>query len=310
MHLPLTLIFVLGSASLAAPATYQIQARDAKTVTSALGMVTKSVNNLDQAVMSLNSPTDAVALGNIATMSQVVGDTVKKAQTIVEGTGPVSLFTALQVMQSADALTDALTTTTTDLVAKKPLVDQAGLSSVVGMMLMMQRDASSGLSGAVADQVPAFARPIAMGSAKKVTEVLDVAIKAYMGPAAVPAAAPAAMSPVTPPAMPVPIAAALPPANATGATNGATNGTATAASAPAAMENGNGTANAASAPAAMENGNGTANAASAPAAMANGNGNGNGTANAATQSNPSLRELAFSLLGEHHSSFKLLYIYL
>lgn len=192
MHLPTALVIALGSTSLAAPSTNHIQARDAATVMSALGMVTKSVNALDTAVNSLNSSTDAVALGNIATTGQAVGDTVKKAQTMVEGTGSVSLFSAIQVMQSANALTDSLTTTTTDLVGKKSIVDQAGLSSVVGMMLMMQKSASAGFSGAVTDKVPALAKPIAMGSAKKVNDALDGAIKAYMGPAAMTAAMPAA----------------------------------------------------------------------------------------------------------------------
>lgn len=184
MRLSTTLLFILGSTALAAPANnHIIQARDAATVMSALDMVTKSVNALDTAVNSLDSSTNAAALGAIATKSQAVGDTVKKAQTMVEGTGPVSIFAALQVMSSANALTDSLTTTTGDLVSKKPIVDQAGLSSVVGMMLMMQKSASSGFSGAVTEKVPALAKGIAMGSAKKVNDALESAIKVYSMPA-------------------------------------------------------------------------------------------------------------------------------
>jgi hypothetical protein len=172
-----TLAFAFAATGLAAPAN--IEARDAATVMTALNMVTTSVKGLDKAVKSLNSSTDAVALGNIATMGQKVGDTVKKAQTMVEGTGPVSLFSAIQVMQSANGLTDSLTQTTGDLVMKKPIVDQAGLSPVVAQMLMMQKSASAGFSGAVTDKVPALAKSVAQGSAKKVNDALDGAIKAY-----------------------------------------------------------------------------------------------------------------------------------
>jgi hypothetical protein len=190
------LTLAIATAGLAAP-TSNIHARDAATVMSALNLVTTSVKGLDKAVNALNSSTDAVALGNIATTSQTVSDTVKKAQTMVEGTGPVSLLSAIQVMQSANGLTDALTTTTSDLVKKKPIVDQAGLSPVVAQMLMMQKSASAGFSGAVTDKVPALAKPIAQGSAKKVSDALDGAIKAYTAGAAngttvAPAAAPAA----------------------------------------------------------------------------------------------------------------------
>jgi hypothetical protein len=184
MHLTTTLLTLAFAATGLAAPTNSIQARDAATVMTALNIVTTSVKGLDKAVNALNSSTDAVALGNIATMGQNVGDTVKKAQAMVEGTGPVSLFSAIQVMQSANGLTDSLTTTTGDLVKKKPIVDQAGLSPVVAQMLMMQKSASAGFSGAVTDKVPALAKPIVQGSAKKVNDVLDGAIKAYMARAA------------------------------------------------------------------------------------------------------------------------------
>jgi Hydrophobic surface binding protein A len=195
MYLTTTLLtFAFAATGLAAPAN-SIQARDAATVMKALNMVTTSVKGLDKAVTSLNSSTDAIALGNIATMSQKLGDTVKAAQTMVEGTGPVSLLSAIQVMQSANGLTDSLMTTTTDLVTKKPIVDQAGLSPVVAQMLVMQKSASAGFSGAVTDKVPALAKSVAMGSAKKVNDALDGAIKAYMAGAAANGTANAAPAP-------------------------------------------------------------------------------------------------------------------
>jgi hypothetical protein len=177
-----TTILTLALATTGLSAPTSILSRDAADVMAALNMVTTSVKALDKAVKSLNSSTDAVALGNIANTSQAVGTTVKKAQTMVENTGPVSIFSALQVMTSANALSDSLTTTTIDLVKKKPIVAQAGLSSVVAMMLTTQKTASAGLSGAVADKVPALAKPIAQQSAKKVSDALDSAIKAFTVP--------------------------------------------------------------------------------------------------------------------------------
>ncbi|KAE9990934.1 hypothetical protein EG327_000705 [Venturia inaequalis] len=184
MYFSTALLFALGSTTLASPAANQIQARDAATLMSAITMVSTAVNGLDTAVKALNSPTDTVALGNIATMGQAVGDTVKTAQAMVEGTDAINLISALKIMTTATALTDGLIATTGDLVQKKPILDQAGLSPVVGMMLMMQQSTSGGFSDAVTDKLPAVAKALAQGSSQKVNDALADAIAVYMTPPA------------------------------------------------------------------------------------------------------------------------------
>jgi hypothetical protein len=164
-----------------------IKKRSAQDIMDALGSVKKSVDNLDTAVNAVptNSTTpDLTALGNVATMASKVGDTIKSAMTKITNTGTVGLIGAIPIQGSATGLSDSVTKVTGDLVMKKAPIKAAGLSQVVGQMLMMQKAMSGGLSMAVTAKLPALAGGFAGGTSDKINQSFDTAIKSFMADAA------------------------------------------------------------------------------------------------------------------------------
>lgn len=163
-------------------------------ITGALGMVQKSVTDLDGSVNKV-SPMNIGALGDVATKSDSLGKTIKTAQTMVEGADKLDISGAIQLMSSADGLTGSIDKLSTDLIKIKPTVDQAGLSPVVAMMLQKQMASSGGFSKAVASKVPDLAQDQAKETGDKVMASLMKVVKAYQAPpvkAPAPAPAPAA----------------------------------------------------------------------------------------------------------------------
>jgi hypothetical protein len=183
MHLSTFFCIALANNVLAIPAN-DLTRRAGGAIPNAIGMVKTSVDKLDTAVLSIKNGSDVTALGNVATQATAVGDTIKKAQKMIENAPALSLIGALDVQQSASGLTSSLMKTTTDLISKKPQIQQAGLSQVVGMMLVMQKNQSTGLVNAISQKVPALARPLAQGQSNQVNAALDMAIKAFSGPGA------------------------------------------------------------------------------------------------------------------------------
>ncbi|KAL0933930.1 cell wall protein [Colletotrichum truncatum] len=186
-----------------------LASRQAKTITTALGMVQTSLEKLDTAVkgLSASDPNSAVAVLNGAQGAQ---SALEKATSMIEGANNLGLIGALGLQQTADGVVGQVQTTLGDLTAKKPVFDQLGVTSVVSDALQQQKAGSGQLSEALLSKVPAIARPIAQQSTGQLTEALDGAIAAFSKPAAKPPAAP------KPPAAAPPAAggAAKPPAAA------------------------------------------------------------------------------------------------
>lgn len=189
-------------------------AAGAQTITSSLGMVKSSIDSLDTAVNAINSP-DPNQLAPLATMSQMVGTTIQQATSNInavdgqvreknssgpkppansaaDNTAQIGLTDALQVSGSASDLTDSLNTLSTDLIAKKPIIDQTGLSPVVAMMLQQQQQSSTGLTSAISAKLPAIAQGQADQQGQAVSAALAKVVNAYSQGSTASGAAPAA----------------------------------------------------------------------------------------------------------------------
>jgi hypothetical protein len=199
MHFSVFVSMALAASAFAVPTELE---RRANEIPTAINMVTTSVKGLDTAVKGIRNSSDITALGNVATKATAVGDTLKKAQTMVMAAPQAGLLGSLPIQNAASDLTDSLNTLSTDLVAKQPVIKQAGLDQVVAQMLMMQKTQSGGFVKAISMKVPGFAQGLAQGQGDMANAALDKAIKAYSA-GATPAAGnnTAAASPAAPAAV-------------------------------------------------------------------------------------------------------------
>lgn len=85
---------------------------------------------------------------------------------------------ALGIQQTGTDLATQVNSTVTDLMAKKPVLDQLGVTKVAVDALQKQKTASGGLTTALLGKVPAIARPIAMQSTNQISDTLDQGIAA------------------------------------------------------------------------------------------------------------------------------------
>ena len=170
-----------------------------KTIGGALDMVQKSVTDLDSSV-KLVKPNNTQALADVATKADGLGTTIKKAQTMIQGADQADLTGSLSIQKSAEGLSQSLSTLSTDLIAIKPTVDQAGLSPTVVMLLQQQKKSSGTLVKAVMDKVPALAQGQAQTQSQAVSDSLDRVIKEYSKPASAPAPGVAPSPAAAPPA--------------------------------------------------------------------------------------------------------------
>ncbi|OHE91300.1 cell wall protein [Colletotrichum orchidophilum] len=155
-----------------------LAARQADTITTALGMVQTSLEKLDTAVkgISASDPNSVAPVLNAATGSQ---EALTKATSMIDGASNLGLFGALGLQQTADGLVGQVQTTLGDLSQKKPVFDQLGVSSVVADALQQQKTGSGALGDTLLQKVPAIARPIAQQSTGQLTEALDSAIAVF-----------------------------------------------------------------------------------------------------------------------------------
>ena len=152
-----------------------------KTIGGALDMVQKSVTDLDSSVKMVQ-PNNTQALADVATKADSLSTTIKKAQTMIQGADAADLTGSLSIQKSAKGLSSSLSTLSTDLIAIKPTVDQAGLSPTVVMLLQQQKESSGSLVKAVMDKVPSLVQGQAQSQSQAVSDSLDRVIKAYSTP--------------------------------------------------------------------------------------------------------------------------------
>ncbi|PSR88677.1 hydrophobic surface binding protein A-domain-containing protein, partial [Coniella lustricola] len=166
---------LLALAALAAPSLLK---RDLQTIQSGITAVQTSLDNLGTAVDAV-SATDPTTLTKVLSASQAAQDTIANTTTSIQGTTALSLTDALTLQQSATGLTTSANKTVTSLIAKKPVFDQLGVSTVVGQQLVAQKKGASALGNAIVSKVPAIGQSIAQQSIGQINTVLDQAITAY-----------------------------------------------------------------------------------------------------------------------------------
>ncbi|KAK2067289.1 hypothetical protein P8C59_001045 [Phyllachora maydis] len=202
---------MLAATALAAP---QLLKRDLATLQTAITNIASSLGALDKAIKGITADVSSTQpVLEAATAAQKV---LSSAATNISASQPLSLSDALSLQTAGKDLTTAVNTTIGDLVAKKPVFDQMGVSSIVLTQLQAQKNASAALTAAIVSKIPAIGQGIANQTISQSTAVIDQAIAAFSAPgsattgtATPPAGAPAsaASTPSTAPA-PAPAPAA------------------------------------------------------------------------------------------------------
>ncbi|KAK6221803.1 hypothetical protein QIS74_04675 [Colletotrichum tabaci] len=176
---------------------------DLDTIEKALAPVSESLANVDAAILSLDG--GPVTANNLLIFSQQAQVATDQATVQIQAVDELGAFRAARLRRTTDALIDQTTTTVGDLVSRKPILDNLGVSGVALESLQRQKISSMALTAALEEKVPRVGQRIAAEGRLQLESVLDQGIAAYSVPAA-----------ATVPANPngIPIAAPAPPAAA------------------------------------------------------------------------------------------------
>ncbi|KAK1715425.1 hypothetical protein BDP67DRAFT_386468, partial [Colletotrichum lupini] len=165
-------------------------AGDLDTIERALAPVSESLANVDAAVLSLDG--GPVTANNLLIFSQQAQVATDQATVDIQSAGDLSAFRAARLRRTTDALIDQTTVTVNDLVSRKPVLDNLGVSGVALESLQRQKISSMALTAALEEKVPRVGQRIAAEGRAQIESVMDQAIAIYSEPAvaAVPAVAP------------------------------------------------------------------------------------------------------------------------
>ncbi|GJC93043.1 cell wall protein [Colletotrichum higginsianum] len=214
MHAPSFTFGLLGQAVLIAavplkPRPVTIESRDSlDDIEIALVPVFDSLQRVDAAVLALDGTPNAAA--NLLGASQQIQVTINQATLTVRASRDLSAAKSLMLRRTTDNLAAQTKTTVNDLVARKPILDQLGVSTVALQSLQKQQMASMSLSEALAAKVPKVGQKEAAADMATLQSIFTQAIAAYSVPAAVPAPGAAVPPPIAP--VPAPPAMMAPPA--------------------------------------------------------------------------------------------------
>lgn len=190
----LSILTLTGATSVMA-APVDIERRQVDAIKDALAPVMTSLKDLDTAINGLT--TDPQTAAPILTSSQAASKALSGAATKIQAADDLGLIGSLGLQQTGTDLATQVTTTIGDLTAKKPVLDQLGVTPIALQALQQQKTDSGGLSDALLSKVPALARPIAGQSTDMISKALDDGIAALSagGTAAAPAAGAGAAKP-------------------------------------------------------------------------------------------------------------------
>ncbi|TQN64559.1 hypothetical protein CSHISOI_10889 [Colletotrichum shisoi] len=214
MHAPSFTFGLLGQAVFIAAVPLKsrpvaIEGRDSlDDIEIALAPVFDSLQRVDAAVLALDGTPNAAA--NLLGASQQITVTINQATLTVRASRDLSAAKSLMLRRTTDNLAAQTKTTVNDLVARKPILDQLGVSTVALQALQKQQMASMSLSESLAAKVPKIGQKEAAADMATLQSIFTQAIAAYSVPAAVPAPGAAVPPPVAP--MPAPPAPIAPPA--------------------------------------------------------------------------------------------------
>ncbi|KAI8285280.1 hypothetical protein K4K57_012455 [Colletotrichum sp. SAR 10_99] len=217
--LPLVIALLSQSAIIASAPVNSIKARDnLDDIEAALAPVSQSLAQVDAAVLALDG--GPVTANNLLVFSQQAEATTNQATLQIQQSGSLGAIRAARLRRITDGLLDQTTTTVSDLVSRKPVLDNLGVSGVALDSLQRQKISTMALTAALEEKVPRVGQRIAEEDRAQLENVLDQGIAAYSQPAVqavpvtvIPAAAPAP-APVPAPGIVVPAApaAGAPPA--------------------------------------------------------------------------------------------------
>ncbi|KAF2093830.1 hypothetical protein NA57DRAFT_61051 [Rhizodiscina lignyota] len=144
----------------------------------AINAVTSAAQSLDMTVQGINSPdlTQLLALNSGST--QIV-QTIQNETSAVQSAPDINLLSALSVQLAATQLIGTLKTTLSDLVSKKPYIDQAGVSSLVVASLQQQKSAGDVFSSALTSKVPQLVSILANIDGGIIDQLFSMAIAAF-----------------------------------------------------------------------------------------------------------------------------------
>lgn len=199
--------------------------RDLASIQSSLDAINVGLQRVDTAILGLASGTGA----SLMQLGQQAVPLLQNASAQIRQSQPLTLEDSLNLATTTMALRQNTNLTINDLIAQKPLLDQAGSSPLVAAGLQQQRDASNDLAVALASKV-APDTPNVVPALNELAGIFDRAISAFSGadpgaasqlpPAPTLTAAPSDLAPITLPlSTPAPAGAMAQPLTGMGTIN-------------------------------------------------------------------------------------------
>ncbi|GKT61583.1 cell wall protein [Colletotrichum tofieldiae] len=128
---------------------------DLDAIERALAPVSESLNNLDAAILSLDG--GPVTANNLLIFSQQAQVATDQATVEIQSANDLGAFRAARLRRTTDGLIDQTTTTVSDLVSRKPILDSLGVSGVALESLQRQKISTMALTAALEERVPRVA---------------------------------------------------------------------------------------------------------------------------------------------------------
>ncbi|GKT93421.1 cell wall protein [Colletotrichum tofieldiae] len=125
---------------------------DLDAIERALAPVSESLNNLDAAILSLDG--GPVTANNLLIFSQQAQVATDQATVEIQSANDLGAFRAARLRRTTDGLIDQTTTTVSDLVSRKPILDNLGVSGVALESLQRQKISTMALTAALEERVP------------------------------------------------------------------------------------------------------------------------------------------------------------
>ncbi|KAK1973510.1 hypothetical protein LZ30DRAFT_538845, partial [Colletotrichum cereale] len=182
MHTQYLALVLLGRAVLLAAAPLKFRAALDKRdnlaiIETALAPVFGALSAVDLATVSLDGT--PAAANQLAAASEEAQAAVNEATIIVRATGDLTVAKSLKLRKSTETLASQTKTTLDDLVSRKPILDQLGVSSVALTSLEQQEAATMSLSDALTQKIPSIGQSEAASDKSEMEAMFNKAIAVY-----------------------------------------------------------------------------------------------------------------------------------
>ncbi|QDS73915.1 hypothetical protein FKW77_007593 [Venturia effusa] len=173
MLLSALLPFFLVESTLATPLTPPIPA-DLGTFQTAFNDVISAMKVFDTAVLALSS-------GSALPEPKPIVNALSKGTTSLKASAVLDINDAVNLLDLSNNLVATTNTTINDLVAKKSVVDAAGIAADVAKQLNGVKSASKDFIAAAVSKLPEGIQPVAQDQASQIVTIIDGGIKAFGG---------------------------------------------------------------------------------------------------------------------------------